>query len=617
MDRPAVNFNDEGLLKKTCETYLGQFNIDRGVIHRAFRAAIRAQNEIKDRIRKKAFELIRRAETDHSLLIVLAGRPYHCDSLINHKIPDILTGFGADIITEDALVPLAQDLEDVQVVTQWSYPNRIYAAAKWVARKPDNIQLVQLNSFGCGPDAVVIDEVREILGTGGKNHTLIKVDEVTSPGSVRLRLRSMLESLKGKRTKQVKSVVPRKPFIGFGREDRKRTIWAPFFSEDYSAYLPAVFQNAGYQLKVLPRPDRKSVDMGLQYANNDICYPGIIVIGDIIKALKTRLHHPDDIAIGITQTGGQCRASNYLPLIRKALIRAGFEEIPIISVTASQGLIDQSGFQINWLFRMKILFVGTMFADCIAKMYYATAPREKTRGQAQTLRRLYMEKIGPCIVRADYSGIFKLLENAVDDFNGISVHERDLPRMGVVGEIYAKYNYFANQDLVHWLIRQGIEPVLPPIVDYFIQDLVNFKENIRAGIRRRKVSDLLGLPVEWLIRTNHERINDLFSRFKHGLPFEDIREVAQKASGVLSMTHQFGEGWLIPGEILTLAGQGIHDVVSLQPFGCIANHIVSKGMEKKIRKVCPEMNVYYLDFDAGMSEANIRNRLHFMVEHMV
>jgi predicted nucleotide-binding protein (sugar kinase/HSP70/actin superfamily) len=189
--------------------------------------------------------------------------------------------------------------------------------------------------------------------------------------------------------------------------------------------------------------------------------------------------------------------------------------------------------------------------------------------------------------------------------------------MGVVGEIYAKYNYFANQDLVHWLIRQGIEPVLPPIVDYFIQDLVNFKENIRAGIRRRKVSDLLGLPVEWLIRTNHERINDLFSRFKHGLPFEDIREVAQKASGVLSMTHQFGEGWLIPGEILTLAGQGIHDVVSLQPFGCIANHIVSKGMEKKIRKVCPEMNVYYLDFDAGMSEANIRNRLHFMVEHMV
>ncbi len=617
LDRPAVNFNDESLLKKTCETYLRQFNIDRGVIHRAFKAAIRAQNEFKAGLRNRAEQLIHRAETDHSLLIVLAGRPYHCDSLINHKIPDILTGLGADIITEDALVPLARDLEDVQVVTQWSYPNRIYAAAKWVAGKPDNIQMVQLNSFGCGPDAVVIDEVREILGAGGKNHTLIKVDEVTSPGSVRLRLRSMLESLKGKRTKQAKAPVQRKPFVPFGREDRKRTIWAPFFSEDYSAYLPAVFQNAGYQLKVLPKPDRKSVDIGLQYANNDICYPGIIVIGDIVKALKTQLYHPDDIAIGITQTGGQCRASNYLPLIRKAMIRAGFDDIPIISVTASQGLIDQSGFQINWLFRMKILFVGTMFADCIAKMYYATAPREKTKGRAQELRQMYMEKIGPCIVRTDYSGIFKLLEKAVDDFNRILVHEQDLPRMGVVGEIYAKYNYFANQDLVHWLIRQGIEPVLPPIVDYFIQDLVNFKENIKAGIRRRKASDLLGLPVEWMIRTNHERINALFSRFRYGLPFEDIREVAQKASGVLTLTHQFGEGWLIPGEILTLAGQGIHDVVSLQPFGCVANHIVSKGMEKKIKKVCPEMNVYYLDFDAGMSEANIRNRLHFMIEHMV
>ncbi|MCP4718521.1 MAG: CoA protein activase, partial [Desulfobacteraceae bacterium] len=347
LDRPVVTFNDEILLKKTCAVYLKQFNISKPVIHGAFDAALGAQTKVKTQIRNKGLEIIDRAEKNNSLLIVLAGRPYHSDGLINHRIPDILTGLGADIITEDGVPSHGKALKDVHVVTQWSYPNRIYTAARWAAGKPNNIQMVQLNSFGCGPDAVVIDEVKQILNTGGKNHTLIKVDEISNPGSVRLRLRSMIESLKAK--KQKKSLGhPRKPFLCFSKKDRIRTIWAPFFSEDYSAYLPAIFKNAGYELKILPKPDRKSVDLGLQYANNDICYPGIIVIGDIIKALKNTHYPAHEIAVGITQTGGQCRASNYLSLIRKAMIKAEFDDIPIISVTASQGLIDQPGFKINW-----------------------------------------------------------------------------------------------------------------------------------------------------------------------------------------------------------------------------------------------------------------------------
>ncbi|MCD4721425.1 MAG: acyl-CoA dehydratase activase [Desulfobacula sp.] len=616
LDRPVVNFNDETLLRKTCVAYLTQFNIKKSVIYKAFDAALLAREELRYHIRDKASKIIDQAQKNHSLLIVLAGRPYHLDELVNHKIPDILTGLGADIITEDAIPPDVDSLKDVQVVTQWSYPNRIYNAARWVARKPDNIQMVQLNSFGCGPDAIVIEEATEILKTGQKNHTLVKVDEISSPGSVRLRLRSMVESLKLKRLKKRSGLILRKSFLSFKKEDKKRTIWAPFFAEDYSPYLSAVFKNAGYEFKILPKPDRQSVDLGLQYANNDICYPGIIVIGDVIKALKNNTYRAHEIAIGITQTGGQCRASNYLSLIRKAMIGAGFDDIPIISVTASQGLFDQPGFQINWLMKTKILFVTTMFADCIAKMYYAMAPREKTKGLSQRLRQYYMEKVGTSIVANNYSQIFRLLEQAIDAFNEIPVNNRQLPQMGIVGEIYVKYNYFANQGLVHWLIRQGIEPVLPPIVDYFIQDLVNYKENIKAGIRRRKLTDLLGYPIEWLITRYHKEINMLFSKFKFYSPFEDIKQVAQKASNILTMTNQFGEGWLVPGEIATFAEQGIHHVISLQPFGCIANHIISKGMEIKIKSIYPDMNLYYLDFDAGMSEANIRNRLHFMIEHL-
>ncbi len=616
LDRPVVNLNDNSLLKKSCIKYLKQFGIKTSKIKKGFEAAVKARIAYKQALTQKSENIIKNAKENNSLLIVLAGRPYHSDSLINHKIPGILTGLGADIITEDSVPQSTCFLENVHVVTQWSYPNRIYSAAKWVARQNDNIQMIQLNSFGCGPDAVVIDEAREILRAGHKNHTLIKVDEISNPGSVRLRLRSMVESLKKLDTKKKAAPDKRKPFLKFGSKDKKRVIWAPFFSEDYSSYLPVLFRGNGYEFKILPRPDKQSVDLGLQYANNDICYPGIIVIGDIIKALRKEHYRSDDIAIGITQTGGQCRASNYLSLIRKAMIGAGFEDIPLISVTTSGGLVDQPGFQINWLMKIKLLYIVTMYADCIAKMYYATAPREKTQGQSQALRQKYMKAVRPAIASQNYSKMFKLIAQAVKNFNEISVHKNDLPKMGVVGEIYAKYNYFANQDLVHWLISQGIEPVIPPIVDYFIQDLVNYKENVRAGIRRRKLTDLLGVPIEWMIRSYHDKIQKIFSDFRFAIPFDDIKEVAQNASQILTMTNQFGEGWLIPGEIASFAERKINHVISAQPFGCIANHIISKGVETRIKDVYPDMNLFYLDFDAGMSEVNVRNRLHFMIEHL-
>ncbi len=616
LDRPVVTFHDETLLKKNCQRYLSQFGISLKTIDNAVTAALAAQTTYRKKIRDKAASIIDAALKNRSLLIVLAGRPYHSDGLINHKIHEILTGLGADIITEDALYPLAESLSDVQVMTQWSYPNRIYAAAKWVAGQPHHIQLVQINSFGCGPDAVVIDEVSLILKTGHKNHTLIKVDEISSPGSVRLRLRSMVESLKLQKSGSASLPCKRRPFLSFSRKDRKRTILAPFFAEDYSAYIPAIFKNAGYDFLVLPKPDRKSVDLGLQYASNDICYPGIILIGDIVKALRTGRYRAKEIAVGITQTGGQCRASNYLSLIQKAMIGAGFDDIPIISVTSSQGIIDQPGFHINWLMKAKILMVSTMYADCIAKMYYATLPREKLNGHAQRLREHYMEQVGSLIVSNRHTKIFRLLEKAIDEFNAIPVYKKDLPKMGLVGEIYVKYNYFANQNIAHWLARQGIEPVLPPIVDYFIQDLVNYKENIKAGIRQRRWTDLIGVALEIMVDSIHGKFNALFSKFRYGLAFDDIRQVARKASTIMSLTHQFGEGWLVPGEIASFSDQGIHHVISLQPFGCIANHIISKGVETRIKALYPKVNLYHLDFDAGMSEANIRNRLHFMIEHV-
>ena len=617
LDKPVITFNDEKLLKKTCIQYLVKFKIDKSVIKKAFTYALVAQKNYKEEIKNKAEELIARTKKDKRTLIVLAGRPYHIDPLINHKTAEILADFGIDTITEDGVVSENSDaFNHIQVITQWSYPNRLYNAAHFVAKSETNIQLIQLNSFGCGPDAIVADEAREILKCHSKNHTLIKLDEISSIGSVKLRLRSMIESLRLQKNIENRPVTPRQTTPCFEKNDKTRTILVPFFAEDYSPYLKAIFANAGYKFEILPKPDKQSVELGLCYANNDICYPATIVTGDIIKALKSKKYKSSEIAIGITQTGGQCRATSYLSLIKKAMIASGYSDIPIISVTASKGLANQPGFEIDWLKMTKILFVTTMYADCIAKMYYTTIVREISHGESNRIRTFYMNAINKHIETSNYVEIFKLLDNAITDFNNIATEDKNLPKIGIVGEIYAKYNYFGNQHIADWLINNQVEPVIPPIVDYFIQDLVNYKENIKSNIRKKKTSDLLGIPIELFINRYHKKIDTMFSRFRYYSPFYDIKEIAQKAGKILSITNQFGEGWLVAGEISCFAEQGVNYVVSLQPFGCIANHIVSKGIETKIKSIYPDMNLLFLDFDAGASEVNIHNRLHFMVENV-
>ncbi len=615
LDKPVVSFHNINLLKKTCMVYLKQFKIKTKTINKAFAKALLAQQEYKNKIRTKAEQLIAKAKNNNTILIIIAGRPYHIDPLINHKIPEILSDFEIDTITEDAIVSSKNLSGDIQVITQWSYPNRLYNAAQFLTKQKNNFQLIQINSFGCGPDAIVADEVKEILNTRGKNHTLIKVDEISSIGSVKLRLRSMFTSLEMLKGRQENKIIPRLPIPKFDKKDKHRTILAPFFAEDYSPYLPAIFANAGYEFVILPKPNHDSVEMGLRYSNHDICYPATLVIGDIIKALKSQKYKNSEIAIGITQTGGQCRATSYLSLIRKAMNAAGFNDIPIISVTAAHGLVDQPGFEINWLKMTKILFLSTMFADCIAKMYYTTIVREVHKGETDNLRKYYINKVIPHIKTNNYSEIYKLLTQAVNDFNNIEIIEKTLPKIGIVGEIYIKYNHFGNQHLADFLIKHEIEPIFPPIIDFFTQDLVNYKINIESKIRNRKISDILGYPLELFLNKYHKKIETIFSKFKFYTPFYNINTIAEKACKVLSMTNQFGEGWLVAGEIGCLADQGINYVVSLQPFGCIANHIISKGIETKIKAIFPDMNLLFLDFDAGASEVNIQNRLHFMIEN--
>jgi len=617
-DKPIINFYDKKLLFKACNAYLQSLGIDKKTINNAFKKALEEHLKFKKLLKEEAKALITNAIEKNKLLFVLAGRPYHIDPLINHKIPEILQDFGVDIITED-MVPyeMISEIKKLNVLSQWEYPNRIYNAAIWVSQQKNNIQFVELNSFGCGPDAIVIDESKNILINSGKTHTLIRIDEITSSGAIKLRLRSLIESIKLGNNVFNKKIQPE--FPAFEKKDKNKTILAPLFSDIYSQFLPSLFKLSGYNLKNLPLPDKSSVEYGLKHANNEICYPATIIVGDIMKALESGKYNRNEIAIGITQTGGQCRASSYLSLIKKAMINAGYNDIPIVSVSSSSSyfsaLHNQPGFKLKWKKIMKITFVSALFADSIAKMYYSTVVREKNAGESLKALNLFIAKANEIIIQNNSKSILKLLSEAVIAFNKIDIIESNPPKIGVVGEIYIKYNSFGHQNILDWLISQKIEVVVTPISDFFIQDFVNIKVNKEKFLTNKKMPSFIITFIQKYANNLMKKIEAINSEYRFYTPLHNINDLSVKASKILDLSNQFGEGWLIPAEISAMYEEGIRNVISLQPFGCIANQIVSKGIEQKIKKLYPDINLLYLDFDAGTSEINSINRLHFMIKN--
>ena len=339
-DSPAITFRDIRLLKKSCKNYILSISPGKatGVINRAFSKALKEQSEYESMIKRKCTEVIRKAEADHRFVILLAGRPYHVDPFIQHKISDMISGFGADVVSEDIVRGVEPDTSRVQSVTQWAYPNRIIKSALWAANAPGNVHYVQLTSFGCGPDAFLLDEISDILKRKGKNATFLKIDDISNLGSTRLRIRSLLESL---RLKTGIPVVLGNTVINtpvFTRKERKRKIIMPWFADFYSPFFPAFFRLSGYEAENLPPCDQTSAEFGLKYSNNEICYPATLIVGDIMKAIETGRYSQDKIAVCMSQTGGQCRATSYLSLIKKALIASGNEDIPVISLALGNSI---------------------------------------------------------------------------------------------------------------------------------------------------------------------------------------------------------------------------------------------------------------------------------------
>lgn len=612
LDSPPISFKNTRLLKKQLYRYMKTFDVNEHTVKKAFKAAIHEQKLTKKRLQDRARTLIRKAEEKNLPLLVLAGRPYHIDKLINHGIPELISDLGAIVIPEDSIPDLNKiTLFDVNVLSQWAYTNRLYATAKWISQHP-RAQIVQINSFGCGPDAVSVDEVRDILVENDKLHTLVKVDEVFNIGAVKIRLRSMLEALRHKKITPNRIFVARKKLEKGVQFSKEKTILVPHFSRFYSSLTPALFKGLNINIKVLPLQDSDSVDYGIKNINNEICYPAVLIAGDIIKAYQKHKYDVKNTVVLMTQTGGQCRASNYINLIRKALDRIGFGDVQVETLSTTTLKTMVKGKEGTVL--AKKLLLGIFILDQLMSMYLAIKPREVHPGDAQRIHEKSMKKIEEVLNIGNFKkNLISVLKDAVEEFNAVEISDSPVPRIGFVGEIFVKYNEFANMNLIEWILEQGAEVVLPQLQGFFLHSFISrdYMEEVHItdNVMGRVTNKLIWNYVSGKLKT----VDKVMRNFRFYKKPHDLYKLANKTERILSLANQFGEGWLLTADMLSMLEDGVENIISVQPFGCISNHIVAKGIEKRIKALYPNFKLLAIDFDQSTSAANVFNRAHFMV----
>ncbi|OBR96135.1 MULTISPECIES: 2-hydroxyacyl-CoA dehydratase [Clostridium] len=609
---PFLSLNNEPKLAERLGEELKEFNIPQKEISSAVAKAFEESRKVKNDIRSKGEEVIKYLKDTGKKGIVLAGRPYHIDPEINHGIPNIITSYGMAVLTEDSVAHLGVVERPLRVVDQWVYHSRLYAAASFVA-KQDNIELVQLNSFGCGLDAVTTDQTQEILNKYGKIYTVLKIDEGSNLGAVKIRMRSLKAAIEERDKSGFKphKVGTDYKKVLFTEEMRKKhTILCPQMSPIHFQFLQEAFKASGYNLEVLPSVDKKAVDEGLKYVNNDACYPSIIVVGQMIEALKSGKYDLNNTSLIISQTGGGCRATNYIGFLRKALREAGMENIPVISLN-TVGLEKNPGFKITIGLVNKAM-IALLYGDLFMRVLYKVRPYEKIPGSANTLYRKWVDKCKESVKSGSHSEFKKNIYSIVEDFDNLELNKVKKPKVGVVGEILVKFHPTANNNIVDVLEKEGAEAVVPDLTDFLLYCAYDaeFKYKYLAGSYKDNIINKWAIKCIEYFRRHMRKALENSKRFT---PPSDIEELAKYASKVLSIGNQTGEGWFLTAEMIELIRSGTKNIVCMQPFACLPNHVTGKGMIKELKRRYKGSNIAAIDYDPGASEVNQLNRLKLML----
>ena len=407
-----------------------------------------------------------------------------------------------------------------------------------------------------------------------------------------------------------------KSFVPFTKEMKKDyTILVPNMLPMHFRLIISVFETYGYNMELLESEGREIVETGLKYTHNDACYPAILVIGQFMQALLSGKYDTHKTALIMFQTGGGCRASNYISLIRKALKKAGMEYVPVISFSLA-GLEDHPGFRLNVPVLRSLLY-AVLYGDLLMSLVNQLRPYEINRGEAEALALRRTEALGRELgsqgkiryrrVKENYAAILK-------EFAAIPTEKRPTVQVGVVGEIFVKYSPLANNDLERFLISEGAETVVPGLFDFCLFCVYNFLVESKAYGKKHALDPAFGFAYYYLCRKKSDII-ELMKRDGSFRPWTPFPKIVKLVKGYIATEVRMGEGWLLSAEMLELIDSGCKNIVCTQPFGCLPNHICGKGMMKPILEKNPGVNIVAIDYDAGASRVNQENRLKLMLSN--
>ena len=569
--------------------------------------------KFKADIRKKGEETLKYIEENNLKGIVLSGRPYHVDPEVNHGIDTLITSLGLCVLTEDSICHLGEAKRPIRVVDQWVYHARLYAAAE-VVGKHDHLELVQLNSFGCGVDAVTTDQVEEILSSYEKMYTLIKIDEINNLGAVRIRIRSLLASMnKRLNAKQNATGNYEQIKVPFTKEMKKDyTILIPQMAPIHFELIEAAVKSEGYHVELLRECTPHTVETGLKYVNNDACYPSILTTGQMIEALESGKYDINKTALIMSQTGGGCRATNYIGFIRKALKDAGFANVPVISFNIV-GMEKMPGFKIT-ISLMEKLLKSVVYADLLQKMLTKNRAYEINKGETQKLFDQWLEKCKELTCHSTNKEFKQSIYDIVNSFEEIQLDTSiEKPKVGIVGEVLIKYHPFGNNFVADLLEKEGAEVILPDFMG-FVKFMATHKITFNTLLRTDKAKAKIFKMAIKLIDILEKDMKIALANSKKGyMPPCDIWHLENQVKDVLSIGNQTGEGWFLTAEMIEYIEHGIPNIICVQPFACLPNHVVGKGVIKSIRQKYPEANISPVDYDPGASQSNQTNRIKLLM----
>ncbi|WP_339279725.1 acyl-CoA dehydratase activase-related protein [Paenibacillus sp. FSL H3-0329] len=607
---PFLTFDDiSALTKGLVKTFT---SIPRDEITSAVQAGLTEADNAKSDVRTKGEETLVYLADTGTKGILLCGHPYHADPEINHGIADMITGMGLAVLTEDSVCHLDHSEGDVAVVNQWTYHARMYRAARLAAVRSD-LELVQLTSFGCGIDAITCDAVQDIMERHNKVYTLIKIDEISNLGAARIRLRSLLAAM---REREKGKVVPQKPpkvqaNVLFTKEMKETyTILAPQMSPIHFELFEQVFRDAGYRLKILETTGPEETEEGLRYVNNDACYPAIVTIGQILSALKSGEYDPDRTAVIMSQTGGGCRATNYISLLRKALKDSDLEQIPVISLNAS-GMENQPGFRISLKLANRLI-AAACYGDLMMRMLNHFRPHEVVPGSAEVLFRKGMERCKASLSNFSFREYKRLIREIVAEFCKLPVTGIAKPRVGIVGEILIKFHPDANNRIIEMIEAEGGEAVMPDFLDFIFYCVYNPIYKAEQFGKSKRLGYINPMLISYL-EIYRKPIKVALEDAGLAKGRENIYGLAEKASRLVSVGNQMGEGWFLTAEMMDLLDNGVNNIACIQPFACLPNHITGRGMIKGLKELYPGANIVAIDYDAGVSVVNQANRIKLMM----